>query len=119
MAAILLCPDLLFSSRVAAAGERAGVSVVTALGPAALIDRLSEFPGSLVILDLGQSGLDIAAIVLQLRALPHGPREIVAFGPHVQSERLEAARAAGCDHVLSRGQFNSQIDEILARDTDS
>lgn len=115
MAAILLCSDLLFSSRVSAAGERAGVPVVTALGPAALADRLEEHPGALVIVDLGQPGLELAAVVAQLRASACAPREIIAFGPHVQEERLVAARSAGCDLVLTRGQFNGQIDELLAR----
>ena len=40
---------------------------------------------------------------------------IVAFGPHVHEERLAAAREAGCDEVVSRGQFFAQLDAILGR----
>jgi hypothetical protein len=40
---------------------------------------------------------------------------VIAFGPHVHEDRLAAARAAGCDSVLSRGQFFSQAENVLGR----
>jgi hypothetical protein len=40
---------------------------------------------------------------------------IVAYAPHVHEDRLRAATEAGCNEVLSRGQFDRQMDDILAR----
>jgi hypothetical protein len=54
------------------------------------------------------------AIVEQLKAAPNRPR-VIAFGPHVHEERLQAARKAGCDEVVSRGQFFAQVEGMLAR----
>ncbi|QDV24690.1 hypothetical protein [Aureliella helgolandensis] len=39
--------------------------------------------------------------------------QLIGFGPHVQTQRLEAARAAGFDHVLSRGQLDHQLADLL------
>jgi hypothetical protein len=39
---------------------------------------------------------------------------VIAFGPHVHAEALEAAAAAGCDQVLSRGALMAQLVAILA-----
>jgi hypothetical protein len=38
---------------------------------------------------------------------------VVAFGPHVHVDKLAAARAAGCE-VMSRGQFLTQIGDVLS-----
>jgi hypothetical protein len=49
----------------------------------------------------------------QLRQSPSREAETIAFGPHVQESLLAAARTAGCNRILSRGQFHAQIGEIL------
>lgn len=46
---------------------------------------------------------------------------IIAFGPHVESQVLERARAAGADHVISRGKLQASLAELIqehARDVD-
>ena len=53
-----------------------------------------------VIIDLARFGDVVAAI----RAAAPDAR-IVAFGPHVDDELLQQARAAGADSVLPRSQF--------------
>jgi hypothetical protein len=58
--------------------------------------------------------LDIAALVDQLKLKAASATRTIAFGPHVHEERLAAARHAGCDRVVSRRQFFSQLDTILA-----
>ncbi|HEV2968407.1 MAG TPA: hypothetical protein VGY55_00370 [Pirellulales bacterium] len=68
-----------------------------------------------VLLDLNVPGLDPRQLVPDLRAAASPPRAIVAYGPHVHEDRLAAATAAGCDEVLTRGQFNARMDEVLAK----
>jgi DNA-binding NarL/FixJ family response regulator len=111
---LLLTSDLVFASKVAAAATRQGVTLETALGPAALVDKLAASPARLVIVDLNTARLDLADLVPRVRATVPAPA-VLAFGPHVQEAMLAAAQKAGCDHVMSRGQFNAQMDAILAR----
>lgn len=107
---LLMTADLVCHSRVAAAARDKAV-----LHTAATRDALLEHaPGCRqMFVDLQTPGLDIAQAVASLRQTA-GPRvRIVAFGPHVHQEKLAAARAAGCDLVLTQGQFYSSLDELL------
>ena len=115
MNAILLSTDLMISSHVAGAAMRSGTQVRTASSVAALLEQAAEGQPSLVILDLSMPGIDPTQLVPQLKSLPVPTATIAAFGPHVHAARLEAAAAAGCDVVMSRGQFHAQVDALLAR----
>jgi CheY-like chemotaxis protein len=64
----------------------------------------------LVLLDLTTPGLDPRALFDRLSE----PRpKVIAFGPHVHEDRLQAARDAGCNLVLPRGQFFVQLERFL------
>jgi CheY-like chemotaxis protein len=110
---LLISPDLTIQSRVAAAAERGGGPAPRVCGGPDLVDSSEAASCRLVLLDLSAPGLDAAEVVAALRErLPEAAR-IVAFGPHVQKAKLDAARAAGCDAVISRGQFDRDLDAIL------
>ncbi len=110
MAAVLFTTDLMCSSRLTGA---AGAEVRVAMTPAELIAAAAG--QALVILDLESPGADPGALLPRLRALAPPPAKVIAFGPHVHAARLQAAREAGCDEVLTRGQFYAQLNEILSR----
>ena len=69
----------------------------------------------LVLLDLNTPGVNLADLIPALRDAANPPRSIIAYGPHVHEDRLAAAAAAGCDEVLTRGQFNARMDDLLAK----
>lgn len=108
---VLVSPDLGLASRLQAAAETLGLSLAIAADrehlPACLTPACS-----LVLLELAVEGLDPAEVVQQVRARAPTAR-IVAFGPHVHEATLAAAQAAGCDLVLSRGQFHRQYETLL------
>jgi DNA-binding response OmpR family regulator len=112
---LLLSVDLVTQSRVESAASRSGVTVRTVSDAAALVATFDELPAQLVIVDLAMPSVNLAATVAELKSRRESQLTIMAFGPHVQEARLAAAEAAGCDEVLSRGQFFSQLDAILAR----
>ena len=114
MSVLLFTTDLMTSSKVDAAARRQGVTLVTVASGTALLEKAGEAGAALVILDLNSPGVDPADLVSKLRGLSAPPRSILAFGPHVHEAKLEAARAAGCDAVISRGQFHAQVDELIA-----
>jgi len=107
-----LTTDLVFPSRVAGAAAKIGARMETAASEPALLTKV-ETAETLVLLDLTTSGIDPAQLVTKLKSQSPPPRAVIAFGPHVHEAKLEAARTAGCDLVLSRGQFDAQIGTIL------
>jgi CheY-like chemotaxis protein len=115
MTILFLTNDLMFTSRVAGATTRLGMTLKTTGTPAALIDLLAAERESLVLLDLSLLGLDPRALVAELKTIANPPRAIIAYGPHVHENRLADAVAAGCDEVLSRGQFSARMEETLAK----
>jgi CheY-like chemotaxis protein len=112
MTAVLLSADLTVMSRVQGAAAQNGVNTRVVSSAAALDERASGEPATLLIIDLSAPQLDVRSIVERFRTMsPEG--RIVAFGPHVHEQRLAAAREAGCDEVVSRGQFFAQAEAIL------
>jgi DNA-binding NarL/FixJ family response regulator len=110
-----LTDDLMFSSRVLSFAERAGHSVVMIASPALLASRISQAAGDepqLVIVDLSLPGLQPADVVPELRAAAPSAK-IIAYGPHVHVAKLAAAQAAGCDEVMSNGQFDRGFPALL------
>ena len=59
--------------------------------------------GSIVCLDLSQPFSDPHEFARL--ASPELLARTIAFGPHVHTAKLDAARAAGIGRVMSRGQF--------------
>src|SRR5687768_909616 len=111
---LLLSRDLLIGSQVLGAARGLGIDARQVNGPAEL--AAMETRPRLVLIDLSLPGLAVAEVVAGLRELDAPPR-IVAFGPHVHAGLLSAAREAGCDEVLTRGQFTAQIASVLGSPT--
>ena len=109
---LLLSSDLMVASRLAGLAAACG----------AVLEHRREAdandgPCVLVLVDLQGLPGDAAAVVGRLRsAWPAGacPR-LVAFGPHVAREALAAARAAGADDVVSRGELLGGFAALFAR----
>ena len=112
MSAVLVSGDMMVSSRVMSAARQAGVSLTVALSLADLKDRLGG-GARLVMVDLSPAGSMIGDIVAAVRAAASEAR-IIAFGPHVDEGLLAAARNAGCDVVMSNGEFHREQVAILA-----
>jgi DNA-binding response OmpR family regulator len=112
MRVILLTTDLMVTSVAQGAARRHGMELqVVADGDAALT-AANDGPARLIAIDVRTPGLQIDALAPALRS---GGREayIVAFGPHVHRELLAAAARAGCDEVITRGEFDRRIDALL------
>lgn len=112
MLALLLTADLACSSQATGAAARAAVPLEVVMSVPKLIERSAEAAPKLVILDLNTPSLDCQNVLDHLQTLMPKPHSI-AFGPHVHAGRLDAARQAGCDQVLSRGEFYARLDELL------
>ena len=110
---LLLSDDLIFSSRIAGTARAVGCVLKTARTPAVLETLARQEAPRCVIVDLANPGLDIVALMEQLRSIcPTMPR-VVAYGSHVDTASLRAGREAGCDPVLPRSKFVEDLPTAL------
>jgi len=108
---VLITQDLIFASRLKQSAERAAVRLRLCAGPPDFA-TLPE-PLTLAVIDLHLPRLDVAGTIQTLRKEAPGVR-IVAYAGHVMIDALREARQAGCDDVLTRGEFDRRMDELVA-----
>ncbi|MBA4062851.1 MAG: response regulator [Isosphaera sp.] len=113
MNGIVLTDDLIFFTRISGAARAVGLTVRQAKTAAELVVAARRLPPGGVILDLQNPGLDLPALLAELRAgcpeMPH----VVAYGSHVDAAALRTAREAGCDRVLPRSKFVEELDAAI------
>ena len=115
MAVVLLSRDLMGASQIEGAARLSGVEFRMVGSVEATIDCCAAQSVSLVMVDLATAGLDVSSLVERLKISSRRAPAVVAFGPHVHEAALVAAQKAGCDQVLTRGQFMSQVAAIIAQ----
>ena len=111
---LMLCDDLIFFSRVAGAARAAGLSVRQAKTTTDLLALVQQAAPTGVILDLQNPGLDLPALLEDLRQSCQTMPYVVAYGSHVDAGSLRAARQAGCDRVMPRSQFAEELESAIA-----
>jgi len=92
-------PDLMDRSKILAAVP--GATTV------ATPDGVAAGPGDVVVLDLSRP-----AAVAALGALAASGARVIGFASHVDHERIDAARQAGCE-VLARSAFFTRLPLLL------
>jgi CheY-like chemotaxis protein len=110
---LLLSDDLMFTSRIVGTAADLGFTVKPAKAAEALIALAAEETPRCVIVDLSNPTLEISRVIGQLRAPGLPAPRIVAYGSHVDTAKLQAAREAGCNVVLSRSRFVGELPKSL------
>ena len=109
---LLLCDDLIFSSRITGTATAAGATMKVAKSLDSLLDFARQDVPRCVIIDLHNCDLDIARAMTVIGGLAPRPF-VVGYGSHVDSATLNAARDAGCDIVLPRSKFTQELETSL------
>jgi CheY-like chemotaxis protein len=115
--------DLIWATKIKATAEALGLPARPVRTLEMLHARLADCPDArslMVDLDKGEDGLAlIAAVRAHEAANPasgQGRRlRVLAWGPHVAKELLQAARDAGADEVLTRGALEHNMEEVLVK----
>ncbi|MEM6689830.1 MAG: histidine kinase [Planctomycetota bacterium] len=111
---ILLSGDLMFGSKVTAAAKMAGWRVVLGgnIPPEDSPKLTDDSAVRVVVVDLSTRSKIVGSIRGDVQnRFPTA--KLVAFGPHVAADRLNAARNAGFDQVLTNNQFSSGLLGLL------
>lgn len=105
-------PDLLFSVRVVDVIRAQGGVPDVVDSASGLWEAIQRWP-ALVLIDLAAPD-DWRGVVQRAKTLPHTRRiPIIAFGSHVNTDALKAARQAGVDHAWARSRFVEQLPELV------
>jgi DNA-binding NarL/FixJ family response regulator len=109
MSILIAVRDLVFRSKIHAAAERLGVAVRLAPRGTPLSEAARDLGGGTALVDLSEPGvLDQIRLVKQA-----GGVRVVGFLGHLEVDLARAAREAGADEVLSRGQLVQRLDDLL------
>ncbi|HIF00807.1 MAG TPA: hypothetical protein EYG03_10545 [Planctomycetes bacterium] len=109
---VLLAKDLMLSSTVSGFAAQAGRQFCSAGSVSDVVAAISEDAAALLLVDLGTPGLDVASLAESVPA--NVLQRAVAYGPHVHTEKLEAATKAGFGKVMSRGQFSAHVGMLIS-----
>ena len=104
----------MFGSRVAHAALMQNVSLQTVLQLDQLPEALQYIDVERIILDLSCTAFIPAHVMEVVESSDREPRTM-AFGSHVQQEKLDIANAAGFDEVVSNGQFNEMLPGLFTK----
>lgn len=112
---VCLAPDLFFAPRLADVIQQLGgqpVIVATAQDFVDAVDR--HFP-VLALLDLATEG-DWMLAITRCKIRPQSSQTpLIAFGSHVDTATLRAARHAGADHAWPRSKLMAELPQVVAR----
>ena len=106
---VMISGDLIFSSRVRSAAQRAGLQFRVA-GNLPEDDTESI---RFVVLDLSTRSKLTGEIAVQCNERCPSAK-LIAYGPHVQVDKLSKARESGIETVMTNGQFNNLLPQIFA-----
>lgn len=111
-AGLLLSRDLFFTSKVTGTARELGHRVMVAGNAALASAMIEQWHPRVVFVDLAAGELVSPAALLAYQKLAPGT-PFVAFGSHVDTAALAAARAAGCDPVLPRSRFSAELPDLI------
>lgn len=103
--------DLMFSSKVNAAAQ--GRPIVWMPRGTRVAEQVEAVKPDVLLIDLAAPALDAVNAIRQIKAAGNAVT-IIGYVDHTRAEVMEAARTAGCDQVLSKGEFARRLPELLA-----
>jgi len=112
---LLLSRDLIFTSKVTGTASALGHKVVVAGSPASAQANLAKAAPAVVFVDLSAGDLVSPAAIASYREITPSGTPYVAFGSHVDTQALADARAAGCDPVMPRSRFTTELPALIRR----
>lgn len=81
-----------------------------------LIDQISQANPYLLIFDLSNKSIPWKEWISILSSVPATRRiPIIAYGSHIDSDAIEAARRAGAKAVFARSRFASDLADLISR----
>jgi DNA-binding NarL/FixJ family response regulator len=110
--AVLLCSDLIFTSKITGTARELGHRVMVAGTEVLARSMLEQWRPRVVFVDLSAGMLVRPEALVAYRGIAPGAR-FIAFGSHVDTQALASARDAGCDPVMPRSKFTAELPDLV------
>jgi hypothetical protein len=112
---ILLSRDLIFTSKVTGTARDLGYRVLVAGNRSLALAMIEQWRPRVVFVDLAAGALVAPGALVAYQRLAGPGTAFVAFGSHVDTDALAAARAAGCAAVMPRSKFSAELPALIRR----
>lgn len=112
---VVIGRDLMFTAKVTGTAGELGYRMRVAGDLATARAMIEELRPRVILVDLAAGELAAPQALGEYRRLAGDSAWLVAVGPHVDAERLEQARAAGCQLALPRSKFSADLPGLLRR----
>jgi DNA-binding NarL/FixJ family response regulator len=103
--------DLMFSSKVNAAAR--GKKIDWLPRGASVAEQVAAQKPDVLLIDLASPKLDAINAIKEIKAGENKGVTCIGYVDHTREDLIEAARAAGCDQVMSKGEFARRLPELL------
>ena len=114
-AVVMLAADLFFVPRLVDVARSGGAQPVITATPDEFVAAVDRWFPVVAFVDLATPG-DWDAAIRRCKLRPHTRSvPIYAFGSHVDTATLQAARRAGADHAWPRSRFMAEVAELVVR----
>jgi hypothetical protein len=112
---LLVCRDLIFTTKVKDTARALGYRLLISSDMTAAKSMIEGAQPRAVFIDLTAGEMAAKSAIIAYRELAGRDAWFVAFGPHVDTEALATASAAGCHLVLPRSKFAAELSAVLHR----
>jgi CheY-like chemotaxis protein len=107
--------DLLFTVKINDLAKRSGLTPEFLKSEHDVLLKAKERP-ALIIIDLNAHSVHPVRLIEKLKQDEETrPVSLIAFVSHVHGELKQKAQEAGCDMVLARSAFSTNLPQILKR----
>jgi CheY-like chemotaxis protein len=103
--------DLMFSSKVNAAAR--GKSIEWLKRGTKVTEQVKASKPDVLLIDLASPQLDAVNAIREIKSGEEKNVTVIGYVDHTREDVIEAARAAGCDQVMSKGEFARRLPELL------
>jgi PleD family two-component response regulator len=107
--------DLFFAVKLSDAAKRTGLALEFVKESDQVLEKAAAKP-SLIVFDLNFEAVNPLELVRQLKAnVETKSVSLIGYLSHVQGDLKQAAQEAGCDMVMARSAFSSNLFQIFKR----
>ena len=107
--------DLFFAVKLTDAAKRSGLTLEFVKEHDAVLERAKEKP-ALMVFDLNFDAVQPVDLIAKIKGDPDTKGvKMIGFLSHIQGELKQAAQEAGCDMVMARSAFSTNLFQIFKR----